>query len=95
MVHYDGLIFCAIGCSSKGKASHAFADNNLLWEVLIMKFRHQSLFGIYDKGKLVDVIYASDQTHAIKKAAMIYRARTTDNDFIYLEANTYKIMRVV
>ena len=89
------LFFALLVVQAKARQATPLQDNNLLWEVFIMKFRHQSLFGIYDKGKLVDVIYASDQTHAIKKAAMIYRARTTDEDFIYLEANTYKIMKVV
>lgn len=60
-----------------------------------MKFKHQSLFGIYDKGKLVDVIYASSQTHAINKAKKYFRARSSDDDFIYLEANTYKIMKII
>ena len=60
-----------------------------------MKIRHQSLFGIYEKGKLVDVIYASSQPHAINKASKYYRARKSDDDFIYLEANTYKIMRII
>jgi hypothetical protein len=60
-----------------------------------MIYKHQSLFGIYDNRKLIDVIYAKDQAHAIKKATMLYRARTSDNEFIYLEANTYKVMKIV
>lgn len=60
-----------------------------------MIYKHHALFGIYDNGKIVDVIYAKDQAHAVKKATLIYRARTSDDDFIYLEANTYKIMKIV
>ena len=56
---------------------------------------NNALFGVYDRGKLIEVLYAADLKDALKKAAERYRAKKILKDEIYLENNIYQVMRVV